>query len=115
MTLDEELNAVSAGIASAMLFESDDENKEFEVNKSAKYNAGKFIEKIHRQKLSGTLPSSEYKRLLGKILQVLSDNTGCAEDLEILEMVLDRLHEKGIIDTKTYKDLVSGSSAGRWF
>jgi len=97
-----------------MAFESDDEHEEYIVNKKAKTRILDFILKEKKQLDSKAISLNEFEIILEKSIKVLQENTGCAEDLEILEEILDALCNIKIINSQQYSDIVKGTSSGRW-
>ena len=110
----EQLKIISSQVSEAMRFESDDEALEYEINMLSKKKIEAFIFDIAKVKYEDKISNEEYEHLLKNSLHILSSNTGCAEDLEILETILDPLFDKGIIDSERYKNLISSTACNRW-
>lgn len=112
--VDETLSRLKKEVETGTAFFSDDEDEQFARNKEPKIKVLDFILESQSKYGAGHFSAEAFDELLGRALYVLRDNTGCAEDLEILEMVLDRLFDEKIIDSKIYEEIVSGGSVGRW-
>ncbi|USH04785.1 hypothetical protein K6Q96_24075 [Grimontia kaedaensis] len=114
MNIDEEIKQLSNQIDIAMKFESYDEDEEYEKNKSSKYDVLKFILEKHDELKKKIISNTEFVNLFNKCILILINNTGCSEDFEILEEILDNLYEKNLIDSVKYKEIISKSNLGRW-
>lgn len=84
-----------------MSFDSDEEDYSF--NKSLKEKLGCLI----------TENSNEME--VKTVLITLAESTGCAEDQEIAEIVLDDLFEKGLISEEQIGYFYENTSTRRWF
>ncbi|GLS25909.1 hypothetical protein [Marinibactrum halimedae] len=110
----EHLKYLSSNISDAMLFESNDEDEEYQVNKNSKIKVLDFILDEHDKTNDNSISKEQFNIVFLKSLELLQANTGCAEDLEILEDILDVLYDKGLIDKEKYKNIIEGSPCGRW-
>jgi len=93
--------------------------KEF-ISKEEEYNDNflnkkNLVEYVMEYYSQNELDTISKKKILVDALDILSEFTGCAEDLEILEKLLDILIEKSIIDKKEYNNTIKTSSVSRWF
>ncbi|WP_163830858.1 hypothetical protein [Spartinivicinus ruber] len=108
------LKSLKKEVAESTVYLSDDENEQFFRNKNAKYKVLDFILERHSMYLSKKVNIHNFESEFDQAIEILQLNTGCAEDLEILEMILDELYDKKIINDKEYNDIISGTAASRW-
>ena len=87
------------------------EEEEYNDNFSHKNNLVQFVIECYSNNKLNTVSK---KKILTDTLNILSEFTGCAEDLEILEKLLDILIEKNIINMKEYNNTIEMSSVSRW-
>jgi len=73
-----------------------------------------FLIHSFQRKEKKELAEVEYNKTLDSVLETFSSNTGCAEDLEILEILFDQLHEMKIISTSRYREVIESSAVNRW-
>ncbi|WP_133557840.1 hypothetical protein [Pedobacter duraquae] len=71
--------------------------------------------KVIKQKLQ-QLIINQYtdKEVVRQVLLLLAENTGCAEDHEIAEEILNLLHDKKYIDQKDLDFFYQNVATGRW-
>ncbi|ASA54574.1 hypothetical protein [Vibrio gazogenes] len=110
----EQLKILTSKVESAMIFESDDDEEEYKVNKESKEEVFDFILGQYKNFKDELISESDYIFLFEQCMGLLANNTGCAEDMEILESILDRLYDMNIIDQNCYRNIVESSSLGRW-
>jgi len=84
-----------------MSFDNDEEG--YSLNKSLKEKLGNLISKCNNEAEVIT------------VLTVLAESTGCAEDLEIAENILDNLQNEGLINDKLIGLFYKNASTRRWF
>lgn len=113
-TLESKLNSLKLEVIEGTTFLSDNEEEQFIKNKKKKFKLLDFILEVYSMKNKGKLSEVDFNEFFNKSINILKSNTGCAEDLEILEMILDRLYDNGLINSKLYEKIVSDSSVGRW-
>lgn len=92
--------------------------KEF-ISEEVEYNDNflhkkNLVEYVIECYIKNELDIVSKKKTLADTLGILSEFTGCADDLEILEKLLDILIEKNIIDKKEYNNTIEMSSVSRW-
>ena len=90
--------------------EKDDEKR----NREAKNTMLQFLLKKHTDHQAGKLNANEFKAHLNNALSVLQQYTGCAEDLEIFESILDTLLEKNIMTKEDYIQAINNTATNRW-
>ncbi|WP_415891267.1 hypothetical protein ACMXYV_08100 [Neptuniibacter sp. SY11_33] len=95
-------------------FVSDDENLQFRTNRTAKLKVLDAINMVRNDYVNQSINKERYEFLFDKLLKIITKNTGCAEDLEIFEEILDELFDKGLIDEKIYRKYIYESPAARW-
>ncbi|RJG42489.1 hypothetical protein [Motilimonas pumila] len=110
----EKIKILSHQIDKAMKFESEDEDEEYFANKSSKDCVLNFILEQHENFKKDRVSRIEFTELFDKCILMLINNTGCSEDFEILESILDKLYSEKLIDEETYSEIVNGSNLGRW-
>lgn len=54
-----------------------------------------------------------FSQILERALEILQKNSGSHTDLDVLERVLDRFYDAGIIDSNKYEEVVKKSGCGR--
>lgn len=112
--IDEKIKELSYQIDKAMEFESDDEDEEYQVNKLSKDSVLSFILEQNDNLKNNLISYDEFIELFNRCILILVGNTGCSEDFEILELILDELYNKNIIDKNKYNEIINGSNLGRW-
>lgn len=85
--------------------------EQYRANKQAKEQIGQLI--VQAKQEVG-LPEAAQQQVVNEALQLLAKSTGCAEDEEIAEYVLDKLYlESRVIDQKDLKNYYEFKK-GRW-
>lgn len=74
-----------------------EEDKEFEVNFHAKKKVLDEVLLLHSQLLNGEIENIRYRENLDVLMSILTENTGCAEDLEIYDYIMNKLIEQTIV------------------
>jgi flagellar capping protein FliD len=81
-------------------------------NEAIKNKIKEFIISAHE---NTTLAEIEKQTVISKALELLSENTGCAEDLEIAQTIINDLqNERKIITQKDADIFYSNSPVNRW-
>jgi hypothetical protein len=91
-----------------------DEEESYKKNKALKNKLKSFIEKVIKAFESNTINVQEKNDLITKALIVLAESTGCAEDLEIADNILDDLYEKEYISATDLNTFKENANTGRW-
>ncbi|WP_421849503.1 hypothetical protein [Marinomonas sp.] len=112
--IDEKVKELSYHIDKAMEFESDDEDEEYQVNKLSKDSVLSFILEQNDNLKNNLISRDDFIKLFNRCVLLLVGNTGCSEDFEILELILDELYNKKLIDKNKYNEIINGSNLGRW-
>ncbi|SHO58067.1 hypothetical protein [Vibrio quintilis] len=112
--IEKKIKELSYHIDKAMIFESDDEDEEYHINKSSKDRVLKFILEQHDNLKNKIISHDEFVELFNRCILILVSNTGCSEDFEILELILDELYTEQLIDKDKYNEIINGSNLGRW-
>ena len=60
------------------------------------------------------LTENQKNEKINEILKLLAENTGCVEDCQISEKILDDLSNKGIIKQKNIDYYYENENTGRW-
>ena len=89
----------------------EDEYKDNYKKKSVLIN---FLINSFQRKEKKELAEVEYNKVLDSVLETFSSNTGSLEDLEILHILFDQLHEMKIISTSRYREVIESSPVNRW-
>jgi len=90
------------------------EEKDYQDNYNKKKKLIDYLIENYHKKENSLFSEIEFGTILEKVLKTFSDNTGCSDDLEILENLFDKLFELKIIDTNTYKKTIESSPVNRW-
>ncbi len=112
---DQELLNIKDDIEQAMSFESESDEEDYLVNLSAKEKLLLYITKKQKPLQSKKISQENFHKNLNLTLDIIKKNTGCAEDLEIAEKILDRLIQLEIISLNKYREILEESPANRWF
>lgn len=90
------------------------EEEEYQDNYKKKSVLTNFLIDSFQRKEKKELTEFEYNEILEKSLEAFSRNTGCGEDLEILETLFEELVELKIISTSRYQKVIESSPVNRW-
>lgn len=90
------------------------EQEEYEENYKKKSALINFLIESFQKKEKKELSELEYNEILKVSLETFSCNTGCAEDLEILEKLFEQLIELKIINSSIYQEVIASSPVNRW-
>jgi len=90
------------------------EEDEYQDNYKKKSVLISFLINSFQRKEKKELTEVEYDKILERALETFSSNTGCAEDLEILEILFEQLFEMKIISTSRYQEVINSSPVNRW-
>jgi len=89
----------------------EDEYKDNYKKKSVLIN---FLINSFQRKEKKELSEVEYNKILERVLETFSSNTGSYEDLEILDILFEQLLEMKIINISRYQEVIASSPANRW-
>lgn len=60
------------------------------------------------------LDTEKFNDLLVVAKEAFSENCGCADELQDLEVILDDLYDIEIIDKETYQNIIENTACNRW-
>jgi hypothetical protein len=86
-------------------------NDDFNENLKIKNNIKELIIEI---KNDASLAEKNKQLIINESLKLLAENTGCAEDCKISEIILDELKDKQVIDDNNIEYYYSNENTGRW-
>ena len=109
------LNKIIEDIDTLYKMDYESEEKEYQDNYKKKSILIKFLINSFQKKEKNELTEVEYDKILKRSLEAFSNNTGCAEDLEILEILFEQLFEMKIITSQQYQNTIESSAVNRWF
>ena len=67
-----------------------------------------------KNKLKAVIINSKSNNVIDKALDVLAESTGCAEDLQIAEDILNELFENKVIDKNQFDTFYKNVGTNRW-
>ncbi|WP_343615985.1 hypothetical protein [Flavobacterium sp.] len=67
-----------------------------------------------KNKLKAVIINSKSNNVIDKALEVLAESTGCAEDLQIAEDILNELFENKVIDKNQFDTFYKNVGTNRW-
>jgi hypothetical protein len=90
------------------------------INEKDSYNENIKIKNIIKELIiavNDTVSISEIEKqsIKNKLLKLLAENTGCAEDCEIAEIILNDLIKRNIINQNDIDYYYSNENTGRWY
>jgi hypothetical protein len=86
-------------------------NEDFNENLKIKNNIKDLIIKIRND---ASLTENNKQLIINESLKLLAENTGCAEDCKISEIILNELEDRQIIDKNNIEYYFSNENTGRW-
>jgi hypothetical protein len=98
-----EIDTINQEISQYQEMSFDNEMEDYLFNKSIKQKLQQVI-----------IDHYTDKEVVQKALLVLATTTGCAEDQEIAEAILDLLNDKNYIDQKDLDFFCQNVATGRW-
>lgn len=106
-----QLSNLEKDIQAFMSSTYDNASEELINNKQLKSSLKELIERVF---LDNDIPEGQKNTIINRSLMILAKSTGCAEDLEIAESVLDDLFERKIIHEIELNVFYEHASTARW-
>jgi hypothetical protein len=90
------------------------------TNKKDDYNENLRIKNIIKELIvkindDVSIYDVEKQSIKNGLLKIMAENTGCVEDCEIAEIILNDLKQKDIINQNDIKYFYSNENTGRWY